>query len=121
MIFLKVLDANDLHNNIQQLATTLKLFKKQIHQVQLDVRGIVSLKDALKGQGGQAIQLFYQECHLPFLVFLEEWINEYESTLNKMSQSLQTLESSPSGVIRQPFLENELAQGVRRAEMNTMN
>ncbi|WP_433958085.1 T7SS effector LXG polymorphic toxin [Cytobacillus horneckiae] len=117
---MKVLDANDLHNSIQQLASTLKLFKKQIHQVQLDVRGIVSLEDALKGQGGQAIQLFYQECHLPFLVFLEEWINEYESTLNKMSQSLQTLEPSPSGVIRQPFLENELVQGIRRVKMNTM-
>ncbi|MBN6889581.1 toxin YxiD [Cytobacillus horneckiae] len=116
---MKVLDKIDLENSIHQLTTAINLLKEQIHQVQLDIQHLVSLEDALKGQGGQAIRLFYQECHLPFLVFLVEWINDYESTLNKMSQSLQELEPSPSGFIRQSFLENELVQGLRRADTNT--
>ncbi|WP_433959806.1 T7SS effector LXG polymorphic toxin [Cytobacillus horneckiae] len=114
-----MLDRNDLDYSIQQSTTSLRLLKGQINDIQSSLKQIISLEGALNGEGGKAIRLFYQECHLLFLVFLEEWINDYESTLNKMSQSLQALEPSPSGVIRQSFLENDLAQGLRRAEMNT--
>lgn len=116
---MKVLDKSDLENSIHQLTTAINLLKEQIHQVQLDINHLVSLEDALKGKGGHAIRLFYQECHLPLLVFMGDWINDYESTLNKMSQSLQTLEPSPTGFIQQSFLENELIQGLRRADTNT--
>ncbi|MEK5100944.1 LXG domain-containing protein [Cytobacillus sp. FSL M8-0252] len=116
---MKILDKKDLDIDIQNTLKALNLLKGQLHNIQLDINHLFSLEDALKGKGGHAIRLFYQECHLPFLVFMGDWINDYESTLNKMSQSLQTLEPSPSGFIQQSFLENELIQGLRRADTNT--
>lgn len=73
----------------------------------------MSLEAAFKGQGGQAIRAYYQECHQPFLQFLESWIDEYQSYLKSFIGSLLNLEPSPSGFIRQEFLEHELKQGLR--------
>ncbi|XIH35263.1 hypothetical protein C1N70_24380 [Cytobacillus firmus] len=45
--------------------------------------------------------------------FLESWIDEYQSYLKSFIGSLKALEPSPSGFIRQEFLEHELKQGLR--------
>ncbi|RBP89907.1 WXG superfamily protein probably secreted by type VII secretion system [Cytobacillus firmus] len=74
----------------------------------------MSLEDAFKGQGGQAIRAYYQECHQPFLQFLESRIDEYQSYLKSFIGSLLNLEPSPSGFIRQEFLEHELKQGAEK-------
>ncbi|WP_286149050.1 T7SS effector LXG polymorphic toxin [Paenibacillus sp. FSL R5-0490] len=45
--------------------------------------------------------------------FLESWIDEYQSYLKSFIGSLQDIEPSPSGFIRQEFLEHELKQGLK--------
>lgn len=45
--------------------------------------------------------------------FLDSWIDEYQSYLKSFIGSLKALEPSPSGFIRQEFLENELKQGLK--------
>ncbi|WP_372530235.1 T7SS effector LXG polymorphic toxin [Cytobacillus sp.] len=42
------------------------------------IQELLALDDAFKGKGGEAIRSFYQECHQPFLQFLESWIDEYQ-------------------------------------------
>ncbi|WP_264739981.1 ribonuclease YeeF family protein [Cytobacillus firmus] len=110
---MKVLDADSLIAGIHETSNQLSILKEQVNQVQLSIQELVSLEDAFKGQGGQAIRAFYQECHQPFLQFLESWIDEYRSYLKSFIGSLGNLEPSPSGFIRQEFLEHELQQGLR--------
>ncbi|WP_264741145.1 T7SS effector LXG polymorphic toxin [Cytobacillus firmus] len=110
---MKVLEANSLLAGIHETSNQLLILKDQVNQVQMAIQELVSLEDVFKGQGGQAIRAFYQECHQPFLQFLESWIDEYQSYLKSFIGSLSNLEPSPSGFIRQEFLEHELQQGLR--------
>ncbi len=110
---MKVLEADSLLAGIHETSNQLSILKDQVNQVQVAIQDLVSLEDAFKGQGGQAIRAFYQECHQPFLQFLESWIDEYRSYLKSFIGSLSNLEPSPSGFIRQEFLEHELKQGLR--------
>ncbi len=113
LILLKILEVDSLLAGIRETSNQLSILKEQVNQVQLSIQELVSLEDAFKGQGGQAIRAFYQECHQPFLQFLESWIEEYRSYLKSFIGSLSSLEPSPSGFIRQEFLEHELKQGLR--------
>ncbi|MCM3528748.1 LXG domain-containing protein [Cytobacillus oceanisediminis] len=110
---MKVLEVDSLLAGIHETSNQLSILKDQVSQVQVSIQELVSLEDAFKGQGGQAIRAFYQECHQPFLQFLESWIDEYRSYLKSFIGSLGNLEPSPSGFIRQEFLEHELQQGLR--------
>ncbi|URM33141.1 LXG domain-containing protein [Cytobacillus firmus] len=113
LILLKVLEADSLLAGIDETSNQLSILKDQISQVQVSIQELVSLEGAFKGQGGQAIRAFYLDCHQPFLQFLETWIDEYQSYLKSFIGSLKALEPSPSGFIRQEFLEHELKQGLR--------
>ncbi|WP_083675390.1 T7SS effector LXG polymorphic toxin [Paenibacillus sp. FSL R5-0490] len=110
---MKVLEADSLLAGIDETSNQLSILKDQVNQVQVSIQELVSLEDAFKGQGGHAILAYYQECHQPFLQFLEFWIGEYQSYLKSFIGSLRDLEPSHSGLIRQEFLVYELKQGLR--------
>ncbi|WP_370221742.1 ribonuclease YeeF family protein [Cytobacillus sp.] len=110
---MKVLEVDSLLAGIHETSNQLSILKEQVNQVQFSIQELISLDDAFKGQGGQAIRAFFQECHQPFLQFLESWIDEYRSYLKSFIGSLSNLEPYPSGFIRQEFLEHELQQGLR--------
>ncbi|MED4767824.1 T7SS effector LXG polymorphic toxin, partial [Cytobacillus firmus] len=80
---MKVLEADSLLAGIDKTSNQLSILKDQVNQVQVSIQELVSLEDAFKGQGGQAIRAFYQECHQPFLQFLETWNGEYQSYLKR--------------------------------------
>ena len=113
LILLKVLEADSLLAGIDETSNKLSILKDQVHQVQKSIQELVSLEEAFKGQGGQAIRAFYLDSHQPFLQFFESWLDEYQSYLKSFIGSLKALEPSPSGFIRQEFLEHELKQGLR--------
>lgn len=46
--------------------------------------------------------------------FFESWIKDYQSYLDRLGNSLHELEPSPTGFIRQEFLEHELEQGLSK-------
>ncbi|UYG98289.1 T7SS effector LXG polymorphic toxin [Cytobacillus firmus] len=111
---MKVLDVKDLLLGIQHTSNQLNILKNQIKHVQMAIKEfIVSHEDSFKGDGGRSIINFYQESHLPFLLFFESWIEDYQSYLNSLENTINDFESSPAGFIRQEFLENELQLGLR--------
>ncbi|MEC3605679.1 T7SS effector LXG polymorphic toxin [Bacillus glycinifermentans] len=116
---MKTLDVHALHHAIDQTLEQLKKQSEEIANLKKSVDGITALDDALKGKGGDAIRAFYEECHTPFLRFYESFIEEYQSTLKKIKNALNSLEPNHNGYISQAFLDHDLEQGLNAADRTT--
>ncbi|MCM3180978.1 ribonuclease YeeF family protein [Cytobacillus horneckiae] len=116
---MKVLDAEQLYAGIQETITVLLQLKKQLEQIEQNLQSFISLEGELKGEGGKSIRSFYQESHLPFLTYMKDTIDQYEAILLEMRNALRSLEPSGQGFIRQSFIENDVEQGLRKAETIT--
>ncbi|QKY70324.1 hypothetical protein Len3610_12615 [Lentibacillus sp. CBA3610] len=78
------------------------------------------MEDAFKGKAANSIRAFYQESHMPFLVFMEGFIRDFQDALAKIKNSLASLESDEQGYIRESFLQEDVKQGLKNAENVTM-
>ncbi|WP_404448231.1 LXG domain-containing protein [Sutcliffiella horikoshii] len=116
---MKILEVNSLQTELQSMLEKLELQKEAMEKVHNDVMGIVGLEDALKGQGGQAIRSFYQDCHIPFLTYYQSMLDEFKNTLNGMKSALQSVEPSSSGYINESFLQNDLPRALDNARRMT--
>lgn len=110
----KTLEVQSFQSGLNQILEKLKQQEEQIKQIEKAVRGIVSLEDSLKGKGGQSIRSFYQDCHQSFLVFFQQVIQHYETTLKNIKNALQSVEPRSDGFIRQSFLQHELEAGLNK-------
>lgn len=113
---MKTLDAFALINGIDQTLNALNQQSQQISSIEKQIHHIISLDGALKGEAGQAIRAFYTECHIPFLQFFQVVIEEYSAALKNTKQALHALESNEHGFISQAFIEDDLDQGLKKAE-----
>ncbi|MGG3889379.1 ribonuclease YeeF family protein [Metabacillus fastidiosus] len=115
-----MLDAHALHTGIDEILNKLNVQESQIEEIGSAVSRIISLEDSFKGDGGQAIRSFYEDCHKSFLLFYEQAINEYKMMLNNVKSSLQEFEPAQNGLIRQSFLEDELDSGLSKTRDTTI-
>ncbi|WP_353854735.1 T7SS effector LXG polymorphic toxin [Bacillus sp. Bos-x628] len=113
---MKTLDVQALHIAIDQTLEQLTQQSQSIKSLEIQINQIISLDGALKGEAGEAIRAFYEECHIPFLQFFQVVIEEYTGALKKTKQALYAFESNPNGFISQSFIEHELDQGLKKAE-----
>ncbi|WP_353856351.1 T7SS effector LXG polymorphic toxin [Bacillus sp. Bos-x628] len=113
---MKTLDVQALHIAIDQTLEQLTQQSQSIKSLEIQINQIISLDGALKGEAGEAIRAFYEECHIPFLQFFQVVIEEYTGALKKTKQALHAFESNPNGFISQSFIEHELDQGLKKAE-----
>src|SRR5690625_6691185 len=113
---MKVLDVNSLQTGIDHTVTEIGSFYSQIHTIQKAIQSLIDLDDALKGETGEAIRAFYDECHLPFLTFLYNSLVNYEEKLREMKLAVDSFESDPNGYISQEFLENDVEEGLDKVE-----
>ncbi len=116
---MKVLDVAPLHEGLSQTINWLERIGTEMMEIDKTVTGIVALEDALKGEGGQAIRSFYEECHLPLLKFFDTFQQRFITVLKSMNQAIDVLEPDSTGFIREDFLEGEIEQGLRHIEQLT--
>ncbi|WP_404469666.1 ribonuclease YeeF family protein [Sutcliffiella horikoshii] len=116
---MKILEVESLHMDLQSMLEKLELQKEAVEKIHNDVMEIVGLEDSLKGQGGQAIRAFYQDCHVPFLTYYQSMLDDFKNTLNGMKSALQSVEPSSSGYINESFLQNDLPRALDNARRMT--
>lgn len=109
---MKVLDVGPFEEGLQKNITMLSRLEGEMKAIESSIEGLVALDDSLKGQGGDAIRAFYSECHLPFVQFFLVFKNTFDSVLAQIQSSLNTLEPSSNGFIRESFLEGEVESGL---------
>lgn len=121
---MKTLEVGSFLSDIQLIVKKLEQQKEAVEKVHSDVMGIIGLEDALKGAGGNAIRAFYQDCHIPFLTYYQDVLEEYKGVLNGIKSAMQTVEPSSNGYISESFLNNDLSrslENVRRMAMELTN
>lgn len=77
---MRVLDVSDLENGVKELKAILKVQKEQINNIKDDMQSFTHSESFYAGEGAKAIRFFYNECHVPFLRFLENFIDNYQLT-----------------------------------------
>ncbi|KXH78560.1 T7SS effector LXG polymorphic toxin [Sporosarcina sp. HYO08] len=111
---MKVLDVDLLQEGIQRNVAMLSRQRNEIEAVSNTISALVAMEEALKGQGGDAIRAFYEECHLPFLQFLMTFQESFTQVLKAMEAALRGFEPDAAGFIRESFLEGEIEQGLQQ-------
>ncbi|SEJ42840.1 LXG domain of WXG superfamily protein [Bhargavaea ginsengi] len=109
---MKVLDVQQFHEGLHRNIEKLNRLEEEIQGIKQAVEELVLLEDALKGEGGNAIRAFYQECHLPLLDFFISFKSHFADTLRRIGEALDSLEPDRMGYIRQEFLEGEVQAGL---------
>ncbi|KAA0955566.1 transposase [Sporosarcina sp. ANT_H38] len=117
---MKVLDVGPFEEGLQNNSTMLGRLEGEMKAIESTVGGLVALDDSLKGQGGDAIRAFYNDCHLPFLQFFATFKTSYDSVLSQMKSALDTLEPASNGFIQESFLEADVKDGLTTIDQLTL-
>lgn len=112
---MKTLDVHALHEGIQHTIEKLDKQKQQLEKLEKSVEHLAGMKDALKGKGGDAIRIFYEECHKPFLLFFGMFIDEYKKVLKQTQHGISSVESDSHGMIAEAFLSHDARHGIKHA------
>lgn len=116
---MKILSIQPFHEGLQGNINMLSRLEGEINAIQTAVQGLVMMEETLKGEGGNAIRSFYNDCHLPFLHFFLTFKDLYTTTLTTMNSALDTLEPDANGYIRQAYLEGEVEDGLNEISQVT--
>src|SRR5690625_2699153 len=113
---MKRLDGAPLHSGIEETISEITEIRSQVERIQRAIRDFVSLKDALKGKGGESIRSFYDDGHQPLLIQLHQSFTDYEFTLNDLQDALLSFESFEEGFISEAFLDSDVKQGLDKVQ-----
>lgn len=80
----KVLDVQPFQEGLQRNIETLEGIAQLMQAIEKVMTELVSMNDTWKGEGGDAIRAFYQECHLPFLKFFSVFKNNFVSYIQQI-------------------------------------
>lgn len=118
---MKILDVQPFHDGLGRNINMLTRLEGEINAIQAAVQGLVAMEETLKGEGGNAIRSFYNDCHLPFLHFFLTFKSIFNTTLTTMNSALDSLEPDANGYIRQAYLEGEVEEGLTEISQVTTN
>ena len=105
---MKVLDSGQLIEGLQRNVETLERLDGEMREIVLTAERFVSLGESLKGQGGESLRMFYQECHLTFGSYFMFFVQDFLTACAGVFSALQALEPDPSGHIKEAFLESDI-------------
>lgn len=117
---MKVLDVSSFQDGISATIKSIDNHNDEIKKLAESLHSFLSLGDSFKGNGPDAIRSFYQECHIPFLLFYERTLVEYRRTLKSMSDAIRSVEPEKKGFIRESFLEQDLIEGLNKMQDTTI-
>ncbi|MBN8211180.1 hypothetical protein JI666_20980, partial [Bacillus sp. NTK071] len=113
---MKTLDVQSLHQGIQHTRSAVSTMRTQTTELRSSIENFTTLEASFNGHGGKAVRSFYQECHLPFLTYMENVITHFEEKLVNLINSIQSYEPQESGFVREDFLANEVENGLHKAQ-----
>ncbi|MBM7703282.1 LXG domain-containing protein [Metabacillus iocasae] len=117
---MKVLKVRELTTNLNDSMKAIHSYQTQLDNVITNVNEFLSLEDAFQGKGADALKSFFQECHVPFLTYYNEFLITFYQTLKSIEEAYPAVEPENDGVIHTHYLETELQQDLTKIQNITV-
>ena len=117
---MKVIDVSEVLNAIDLSSDKKEKEKDQILDIRNSVHGVIQLDDALKGDMGESVKEHFISFHIPIIVLLNQFLGDYNKSLSKLKNVVLDYETD-SGLVRQPFVENDMEEGIERIRLLSEN
>lgn len=113
---MKTLDTQSLHQGVEHTRSAVANIRSQTAELRSSIESFITLEASFHGKGGKAVRSFYQECHIPFLTYMENVITHFEEKLVNLTNSIKSYEPQESGFVREDFLANDVDNGLQQAQ-----
>lgn len=117
---MKTLEVNSLLQGLEGTLNDLENKQEQVTTVQQAITGFTSLENDLKGSAGNSLRSFYNNCHHPFLKYIQQSMADYKDIINSVENAVNSFESSKDGYISQAYIENDVKEGFEKVETTTI-
>jgi len=117
---MKVLEVSKVYEGINHTVNQIDTVQDQIEAIRKSMGDLTALHDDLKGEGGEALRAFFEECHQPILIFMHQSLVDYVNTLNDIQNAVESFESNDSGYVSQNYLENDVDNAFDNVEKKTI-
>ncbi|MGG3805947.1 ribonuclease YeeF family protein [Metabacillus fastidiosus] len=117
---MKILDVDVLTTGLNVSNKMVDDQQEQINSIAKDLKSFLSLDESFQGKGAEAIKSFYQECHVPFLSYYDQFLVNFRRALSSVEEAYPAVEPEKNGYIHESFLENDLSQGLNNIKNKTI-
>ncbi|WP_113928845.1 T7SS effector LXG polymorphic toxin [Bacillus sp. P14.5] len=115
---MKVIDVSEVFSELNISLDKKEKEKEQVTDLRHSLNRIINLDAALKGKGGEAIRENITLLHIPAVLLLNQFLDDYTKTLNDLQNMISDFEKEQA-IVRQDFIEQETQQGINRVENMT--
>ncbi|UOQ94570.1 LXG domain-containing protein [Halobacillus shinanisalinarum] len=117
---MKVLKASEVLTGIEQSIRKKEQEQEQLLSLRDSMHKVIDLDDALKGEGGAAIKEYFKVLHIPVLLLLNQFLDQYIKSLKDIQMNVRNYETE-DGVVREDFITTEVKNGLDRAVQVTQD
>ncbi|MBP3041893.1 LXG domain-containing protein [Bacillaceae bacterium Marseille-Q3522] len=115
---MKILNVSEILTNLEVSINKKEAEKEQVLSIHNSLNNIIELNDSLKGRSGDAIKEHFITLHIPAILLLNQFLDNYIKKLKDIKALISKFEEE-DGVIRQDFIEQEVQDGLRLMERLT--
>ncbi|WP_079528995.1 LXG domain-containing protein [Halobacillus hunanensis] len=112
---MKVLNVSEVIQGIDEIIQKKEQEKEQVLTLRDEMNKVISLGDALKGEGGEAIKEHFITLHFPAIILFNQFQQQYIDVLKEIQRAIGEYESQ-DGLVREGFIESDIENGLNRLE-----
>lgn len=112
---MKVLKVAEILPNIESSIAKKSKEKNQLISIRESMNKVIGLDEALKGDIGDAVKEHFTLIHIPVVLLLNQFLNDYKKKLKEISSLIAEYEGE-GGLVRQDFIETDISTGIERLE-----
>ncbi|CAH0345444.1 T7SS effector LXG polymorphic toxin [Bacillus sp. CECT 9360] len=92
--------------------------RKQILDIRNSMNRVIDLDHSLTGKTGEAVKEHFTILHIPAILLINQFLDEYEKQLTDIRSLISSYEND-NGLVRQDFIEHDVKQGLDQLERLT--
>ncbi|WP_163527041.1 T7SS effector LXG polymorphic toxin [Halobacillus ihumii] len=110
---MKVLKVSEALTGIEQSIKKKEKEQEQLLSIREAMHKVIDLEDALKGEGGTAIKEYFKVLHIPVLLLLNQFLDQYIQSLKDIQMNVRNYEAE-DGMVREDFITTEVKNGLNK-------